>query len=275
MAAAVHAGRKDPGGFHRPRGRHVRPRRRDGVAARAVRRHGAGARMMTLRLALLVIVGLLAAAPAGAQRPRLSETPSLAPLVDAGKLPRVQDRVPQDAPVTEFSTPGSMIGKHGGDLRLLMGRPQDVRMMVVYGYARLVGYNSNFDIVPDLLRAVDVDRDRVFTFHLRRGHRWSDGQPFTAEDFRYWRDDVINNKDLSPFGVPNVMLVDGKPLPFEVLDALTVRYSWDEPNPYFLPALAGPSPLSVFRAAHYLIRSTYHSPYPTHLPLSLPPTYAR
>jgi peptide/nickel transport system substrate-binding protein len=37
-----------------------------------------------------------------------------------------------------------------------------------------------------------------------------------------------------------------------VLDAQTVRYSWDAPNPQFLPALAGPSPLFIYRPAHYL-----------------------
>ena len=216
--------------------------------------------MTPVRALLVALLALLIATPAAAQRGRhLLETPGLAPLVDAGKLPRVQDRVPEDPLVTELTTPGSIIGKHGGDLRLLMGRPQDVRMMVVYGYARLIGYNANFDLVPDLLRAVDVDRDRVFTFHLRRGHRWSDGERFTAEDFRYWWDDVIHNKTLSPFGVPKAMLVDGKPPKFEVLDPVTVRYTWDEPNPYFLPALAGASPLYIYRPAHYL--KQFHNSY--------------
>ena len=39
---------------------------------------------------------------------------------------------------------------------------------------------------------------------------------------------------------------------FEVIDKYTVRYSWKEPNPYFLPALAGPSPLFIYMPAHYM-----------------------
>ena len=206
---------------------------------------------MRIAIALLLLLGLYAG-PAAAQRPHLLETPSLSAAVDAGKLPPVDQRVPQDPLVTTFDTAGQTIGHHGGDLRILMARPQDVRMMTVYGYARLVGYNANLDIVPDILRSIDVDRNRVFTLHLRPGHRWSDGYPFTAEDFRYWWEDVANNKKLSPFGIPKTLLVDGKPPKFEVLDPETVRYSWDGPNPYFLPALAGADPLYIYKPAHYL-----------------------
>jgi peptide/nickel transport system substrate-binding protein len=206
-----------------------------------------------MRALVIVVLAALAAIPAAAQqRQRLVETPMLAAAVDAGRLPRIRERIPEQPLITQFSVPGSLIGQHGGDLHMLMGRPQDVRMLVVYGYARLVGYDANFDIVPDLLEAVDNDHDRVFTFHLRRGHRWSDGAPFTAEDFRYWWDDVANDKDLSPLGIPKTLLVDGKPPRFEVLDQTTVRFTWAAPNPYFLPALAGASPLYLFRPAHYL-----------------------
>ncbi len=197
---------------------------------------------------------LLAAGTCAAQNAPLAlqETPELAADVAAGHLPPVKDRVPEEPLIAKFTTPGDAIGRPGGELHLLMARPQDVRMLVVYGYARLVGYDSNFNLKPDILRAVDVDEGRIFTLHLRRGHRWSDGEPFTAEDFRYWWEDVANNKRLSPFGVPKTMLVEGKPPVFEVLDPWTVRFTWDSPNPYFLPALASASPLYIFRPAHYL-----------------------
>ena len=203
---------------------------------------------------VLLIAGMvLSALPAAAQqRPRLLETPNLAADVDAGRLPRVRERVPEEPYVSSFSTTGATIGRHGGELHMLIGRAQDIRMMVVYGYARLVGYDANFNLEPDILRAIDVDHDRVFTLHLRHGHRWSDGQPFTAEDFRYWWDDVAHNKRLSPYGVPKTMLVDGKEPKFEVIDPVTVRFTWASPNPYFLPALAGASPLYIYRPAHYL-----------------------
>jgi peptide/nickel transport system substrate-binding protein len=192
---------------------------------------------------------------AGELRLATSEPPLLAAEVAKGQLPPMEKRLPRDPLVVSVGVPG----EYGGDLHMLMAKAKDVRMMVVYGYARLVGFNPKFELVPDILERVDVQGDRVFTFYLRKGHKWSDGYPFTAEDFRYWWEDIANNKELSPFGITKTMLVDGKPPKFEVIDKTTVRYSWDGPNPFFLPALAGARPLYVYAPAHYL--KQFHARY--------------
>jgi peptide/nickel transport system substrate-binding protein len=206
-----------------------------------------------MKRALLSLLLLVAVGPVAAQvRPDLIETGSLIEDVNAGKLPPIDKRVPTDVAIATFDNVDAAIGQQGGELRILMNQTRDVRMMVVYGYARLVGYDRNFDLVPDILKSIDVERGRVFTLHLREGHRWSDGHPFTAEDFRYWWQDVVGHRQLSPLGAPKIMQVDGKPPRFEVINPTTVRFSWDQPNPYFLPALAAPSPLYIYRPAHYL-----------------------
>ena len=92
------------------------------------------------------------------------------------------------------------VGDPGGDLRMLVGRARETRLYPVYGYARLVGRTPDLRLVPDILASYEVEEGRIFTFHLRKGHRWSDGQPFTAEDFRFWWEDVALDKDLSPTG---------------------------------------------------------------------------
>ena len=140
-----------------------------------------------------------------------------------------------------------------------MGRQKDIRMITVYGYARLVGYDEKLNIVPDILESIDVEESRVFTLHLRKGHRWSDGHPFTSDDIRYYWEDIANDQDLSPFGPPKVMRIDGEAPRFEIIDGTTVRFSWTKPNPYFLPALAGARPLFIYRPAHYLKK--YHKKY--------------
>jgi peptide/nickel transport system substrate-binding protein len=122
----------------------------------------------------------------------------------------------------------------------------------VYGYSRLVGYNEKLEIVPDIVESFDVQEGRIYTFRLRKGHRWSNGQPFTAEDFRYYWEDVANNEELAPTGPPRDLLVDGQKPKFEVLSETAVRYTWQRPNPDFLPRLAGASPLFIFRPTHYL-----------------------
>ena len=155
---------------------------------------------------------------------------------------------------------GKEVGYHGGTLDMIMGRTKDSRQMVVYGYARLVAYEpSSFDLVPDILADVDVQGDRVFTFTLREGHRWSDGHPFTAEDFRYWWEDVANHEELSPTGPDSAMLVNGKAPQFRVISPTQVQFAWSVPNPSFLPALAGTRPLYIYRPAHYL--KQFHADY--------------
>lgn len=202
---------------------------------------------------------LMLALPLAASGAQLVETEMFRADVAAGKLPPVQKRVPATPLVVRMDEAGQQPGKQGGTLNMLIGRARDVRMLVVYGYSRLVGYDRKLAIVPDILESFEVKDDRVFTFKLRKGHKWSDGQPFTAEDFRYFWEDVANNRDLSPTGPQSDLLVDGEPPKFEILDPTTVRYSWSKPNRDFLPRLAGASPLYIYRPAHYLKK--FHKKY--------------
>ncbi|MDW8369519.1 MAG: ABC transporter substrate-binding protein [Geminicoccaceae bacterium] len=151
------------------------------------------------------------------------------------------------------------LGRPGGDLRMLVGRARDTRLLHVYGNARLVGYDRDLQLVPDILRAFEVEDGRVFTFRLRKGHRWSDGHPFTTEDLRFWWEDVALDPKLSPMGPPVRMTVDGEPPRVEVVDELTIRYSWSKPNPFFLPLNAAASPEFIYAPKHYLAR--FHAKY--------------
>ena len=186
-------------------------------------------------------------------------SPMLDELVADGLLPPVDKRLPTPPRVLDIEGDGLEPGHHGGEIRLLMGRSKDVRLMVVYGYSRLVVYNESYELVPDLLRSIDNEDDRVFTFHLRSGHKWSDGHPFTSEDFRYYWEDIATNSDLSPLGVPQSFVVNGELPTVEVIDDTTIRYTWPSPNPYLLPQLAASRPLVMFAPAHYL--KQFHNKY--------------
>ena len=199
----------------------------------------------------VLAAGLLTAfltAPVAAQE----EPPFLAERVELGQLPPLAERLPalprSDLPEREDWESG----RYGGRLNLLTRGGRDARDLVVLGYARLMVWTEDFQLVPDLLLDVEVEENRRFTLKLRPGHRWSDGQPFTAEDFRFWWEQVANNSALSPGGPPSELLVEGEPPSFEVLDETTVRFSWDRPNNQFLPALAATRPPFIYRPAHYL-----------------------
>ncbi len=186
------------------------------------------------------------------------EPPFFGEAVAAGTLPPVGDRLPASPLVVEMDA-GRTIGRHGGTLNILMARSKDVRQMVVYGYARLVRYGRDYEIGPDILEDVEVEDGRIFTLRLRRGHRWSDGAPFTTEDFRYWWEDVANNPQLKPSGPRVELRIDGELPVVEIIDETTIRFSWSRPNPKFLPALASASPLYIYRPAHYL--KQFHARY--------------
>ena len=174
----------------------------------------------------------------------VASTPSLA---SAG--PPDQPRVIEDIEV----------GKPGGEMRMLIGRERETRFFNIYGYAHLIGFDPDLNLVPDILAGYEVEDGRSFTLHLRKGHKWSDGQPFTTEDFRFFLEDVALDPDLS-FSGPDVrLLADGQPPRIEVIDELTVRYTWAKPNRFFIPAIAAANQLFIYRPAHYLKR--FHKKY--------------
>jgi peptide/nickel transport system substrate-binding protein len=208
--------------------------------------------------ALLTALALIGTAASASER-HLLEQPMLEPLVSAGKLPAIEARVPATPLVVDLEERHRSVGHYGGDLRTLVAKPRDLRYLTVNGYTRLVGYDENLNLKPDVLEKVDNEGDRVFTFTLREGHRWSDGAPFTTEDFRYYWEDVANNPALSPSGPPEFLMVDGKKPKVEVIDERHIRYSWDGPNPRFLPSLALPRPDFIYSPSHYL--KQFHAKY--------------
>ncbi|MBG03203.1 MAG: hypothetical protein CMM59_03910 [Rhodospirillaceae bacterium] len=141
---------------------------------------------------------------------------------------------------------------YGRSLRMLMARPKDVRLITIYGYSRLMRYDENFSIVPNILECLEVENGRFLTLHIRQRHRVSDGQPFTSEEFRYYWEDLANNTELSPVGPPKVFRV-GNELPnFEIVDNTTVRFTWSQANRYFLQSLAHSLPIYIYRLSHNL-----------------------
>jgi len=208
------------------------------------------------------VLGVLASAfaPAGFARAGAPEEPPyFKSLIEGGKLPPLAQRLPQVSRMINLAAKGRQLGRYGGDVRMLIGGQRDIRLMTIYGYARLVGYDESLNLQPDILESFEVIEGRIFTFKIRSGHKWSDGSPLTAEDFRYCWEDVQNNEDLSPGGLATYLVVEGKPPQFEIIDPFTVRYSWEFPNPDFLQQLAAPQALSMVMPAAYL--KQFHKTY--------------
>ena len=113
---------------------------------------------------------------------------------------------------------------------------------------------------PTSSRATRTRTTREFTFKLRDGHKWSDGQPFTTEDFRFFWEDIANNKELSPSGPSVELMVDGQPPKVEIIDAAHHQVHLGQAQPLLhrepgarrpaLPVPAGALPQEVPRQVH-------------------------
>ena len=176
-----------------------------------------------------------------------------------GKLPPVEKRLPQNPrvmPLEQGKTQGQP-WRHAAVARRAQPRhARCSRSTATRGWSSTRPTSRSFPTSSSRSKSIE---GRSFTFKLRKGHRWSDGHPFTTEDFRYYWEDVANNKELSPSGPPRDLLVDGEPPRVEIINETTVRYTVAKPNPSFLPRLAGTSPLFIFRPAHYL--KQFHKKY--------------
>ncbi len=132
--------------------------------------------------------------------------------------------------------------------------------MTINGYARLVGFDEKLKLEPDILEAVDVVEDRIYTFHIREGHKWSDGSPVTTEDFRYTFEDVLLNEDISSGGLPGLDEGGRQGAALRDRRRSSVRFTWEMPNPDFLPKLASAQPIVL------LLPSALHEAVPQEVP---------
>jgi len=97
-------------------------------------------------------------------------------------------------------------------------------------YDGLVKYDKDMNIVGDLAESWDITaQGLVITFHLRKGVKWHDGQPFTAADVLYTYQVTVDPK------TPTAYAEDFRAVKkAEALDDYTFRVTYDKP---FAPAL--------------------------------------
>ena len=170
-------------------------------------------------------------APAATAAPasKYKESPALAALVKDNKLPAVDKRLP-DAPMV--LKPVEKTGKFGGTWRTaLRGGQDDAWLTRVVGYDYLVRWDRDWTtVIPCVAESWTVNPDATeYTFKLRKGMKWSDGKPFTADDIVFWAMDIQNNKDLTP-AVGGWFAAGGKFGTAVKVDDNTVTLKFSSPN---------------------------------------------
>ena len=171
--------------------------------------------------------------------PGAKEAPSLADQVKAGKLPPLAQRMPKSPLVVQ---PIEKVGTYGGTWQTCVGNPDASFLYMNLGYDGLVRWSRDWSKVePNLAESWDAGGDgRQYTFHLRPGVKWSDGQECTADDIVFAYNDVLRNQELFPT-LPEWLTAGGRPATVEKVDSHTVRFTFVEPKGLFLQYLASSS----------------------------------
>ena len=111
---------------------------------------------MRLFAAALLISGILAGHAFAQSAPAMLETPMYVDQVKAGTLPSVDKRIPaQPSIVKQFSGPDG-VGRPGGQVNMLVASARDTRLMTIYSNARLIVYDDQFKLQPDILESYEV-----------------------------------------------------------------------------------------------------------------------
>jgi peptide/nickel transport system substrate-binding protein len=167
---------------------------------------------------------------------KYKEAPMLSEMVKKGELKPVEERLPENPLVVQAPS----VGQYGGTWRRGFLGPSDYN-----GYVRIVDdallrfTADGTKVEPHVAESATPSADfTTWTVNLRKGAKWSDGTPFTADDIMFWYNDVLLNKDLTP-SLPTWMKnKDGSAVLVEKINDYSVKWTYQLPMTTFLLELA-------------------------------------
>jgi len=220
------------------------------------------------------LVGTLQGPTQSAAIPKtFQEAPQLAALVKAGKLPPVEQRLPSEPMVLQ---PLESVGRYGGTWRRAFIGPSDGENgnRIMASDKLLFWDYTGSKIVPCVAKAYELSKDgKTTTLFLRKGMKWGDGSPFTADDFVFWYEDMYLNKDIVPSPIAE-MSAGGKQGRLVKIDETTVQFQFD--NPYFLfpSMLAGDTLIGGGQSVRQSGGNSYGAYAPAHYLKQFMPKYS-
>ncbi len=183
--------------------------------------------------------------------------PLFAEKENSGALQSVDKRLPEEPLVV---LPYDEIGRYGGQLRgMAISYESGTTEIMAWRHANLVRFSDDFStIVPNVAKSWKWNNDFTeITFTLRKGHKWSDGEPFNADDMVFYVNDILLNKEIhkvipSPWSavIPSI----------EKINDVTVKISFENAFTGLLYYLGGNgSTFDAFAPKHFL--KQYHIKY--------------
>jgi peptide/nickel transport system substrate-binding protein len=188
-----------------------------------------------------------------AQTPEVPAEITQSPFLDEQDLPPVAERIGDMPMVLE---PIDAVGTYGGTWRTaLIGGADTAWLERTVNYDNLLAWSVDWEqVLPNLAHAYEVSDDgTAYTFHLRPGVLWSDGEPFTSADVEFYVNDFRNNSDLNPAPADN-------PFTIEVTDDVTFTVTFERPNGFHARHLCQADGVNWTRyPRHYL--EQFHADY--------------
>ncbi|MCL5947285.1 MAG: ABC transporter substrate-binding protein [Chloroflexi bacterium] len=166
----------------------------------------------------------------------------LAALVKAGKLPPVEQRLPVKPYVVPH--PWLKVGNYGGKMHMLCSDTSDwqtthLMQEGMYGHSILRWLKDGLAIGPGLAESWESNTDQsVWTFHFRKGLKWSDGHPWTTGDILFWWEDEVLNTSLKLIPPPEAHSGKGTLWKMTAPDANTLVLTYDSTTPLTADRLA-------------------------------------
>ena len=158
----------------------------------------------------------------------LTEAPELKEQADTGKIPALKDRLPESPVVMIPIGDQKLIGTYGGTMReagvgsFVYGDQIELESMI----RAEDGYTHN--IYAALVEKYWSDDQKKWNFTIRKGIKWSDGEPFTTDDIKFWYDGIATNKEYSP-APPENLVQAGQVAKLEVYDQYNFAFIYPEP----------------------------------------------
>jgi peptide/nickel transport system substrate-binding protein len=200
----------------------------------------------------------------------------LTDMVKAGDLPPIEERLPKEPFMVR---PGLLVsdkyvemqpGKYGGTVQLAQEAPSGDPVIFLGNIEPMLWAPNAFDfsegIEGNVVESYEANSDdSEFTFHMREGLKWSDGEPVTMDDVRFAFEDVLNNEEITPvFPLPLKAgrRSDAAPAKLNVIDDWTFSLKFDRPYGSFPAQIAiaqWGSYSDIIKPRHYL--EQFHKKY--------------
>lgn len=184
--------------------------------------------------------------------PSYNEPEYITKLVEAGELPPLTERLPENPQVIPVGFFSDGPGEYGGVMRDVWAAPTEgwnwaagvsqgwfgieaivQESLVMTGPMWLRG--DKLEPVPNLATSWEWSSDgRELTMNLIRGAKWSDGAPFTADDVLFtWEDNILDPNVVKAYTKRSAWQIDGEDINLEKIDEYTIKWTFPVDRPEY------------------------------------------